>query len=278
MPKPFLDISMVGEPIPTRGKDEIRFNCPYCQDDKYHLYVNTKKNVYHCFKCGLAGKTNIAGSNMQEIHLLNRPHSNPTYSALKLPPAYKDFLTPTAMKFLLKRGVYDQDVKRHLIYCASPHSKYFGRLIFPYNPLANHCTYFVARAYTSLLYPKYLNPAGSKDVVFFGPGLPDDNHPQYWNYDEVVLVEGVFDMIKCNRHGPAGAILGKELKPSQARIIAATFRKVYVLMDQDTRMSFTSLKIKDLLKAHCEVEIMYLPKDKKDAGEMDPHDFEEMFT
>ena len=44
---------------------EIRFNCPFCveigkpPDSKYHLYVNPRKGVFHCFRCGKSGSLSI---------------------------------------------------------------------------------------------------------------------------------------------------------------------------------------------------------------------------
>jgi DNA primase len=163
------------------------------------------------------------------------------------------------------------------MYAASPYSKYFGRLILPYNPRAGFASYFVARSYTGLAFPKYLNPSGSKNLVFFGPQLPDPAYEQYWNPDELVLVEGPFDMIKASRHGPAGAILGKELKHSQARIIVAGFSRVYLLLDNDliTKDPMARTRMRDLLELHLDVKLLDCPK--KDPGEMEPRDFEELF-
>src|SRR6202008_3864914 len=46
--------------IPTNKKEEVRINCPICSDDtKYHMYVNTVKNVYHCHKCNSSGKLKL---------------------------------------------------------------------------------------------------------------------------------------------------------------------------------------------------------------------------
>src|SRR5689334_16668554 len=41
---------------PTADAMQIRVCCPECDDEKFHMYVHTGKNVYHCFKCGASGK------------------------------------------------------------------------------------------------------------------------------------------------------------------------------------------------------------------------------
>ncbi len=37
--------------------NEIRFPCPFCQggDSGFHLYINTEKNIFNCFRCGSRG-------------------------------------------------------------------------------------------------------------------------------------------------------------------------------------------------------------------------------
>ena len=50
-----IDYINDAEHIITRA-GEIKLNCPDCGDTKFHLYVNLAKEVYHCFKCNIAGK------------------------------------------------------------------------------------------------------------------------------------------------------------------------------------------------------------------------------
>lgn len=33
------------------GSDEIQARCPFCNDTKFHLYMNTRANVYYCQRC-----------------------------------------------------------------------------------------------------------------------------------------------------------------------------------------------------------------------------------
>lgn len=285
MKSPFLDVSQLGEPISTRDKDEIRFNCPYCGDESFHLYVNCKKGVYHCFKCEAAGRTNVRTMDLEIVRATTFSTGKaPTNQPIKLPHAHPDLITPVAMRYLVRRGVMEYDVARWKIYCAHPSSKYCGRLIIPYNPIRGFCSYFVARAYTSLPWPKYLNPQGSKDVLFCGPGLSsqsDAHFEQLWDLDTIVLVEGPFDCIKASRHGPAAALLGKDIKEVQRRILISAFTNVVLLLDTDSRLGtktfHSALRIKDLLKVYLNVEIKHCPKGFKDPGEMGPNEFKELF-
>ena len=37
------------------GAREIKALCPFCGDKHYHLYLNTQKNQWNCFRCGARG-------------------------------------------------------------------------------------------------------------------------------------------------------------------------------------------------------------------------------
>lgn len=39
----------------TSRPDEVRVCCPFCGDSKYHLYLNTDKQVFNCYRCGEKG-------------------------------------------------------------------------------------------------------------------------------------------------------------------------------------------------------------------------------
>jgi DNA primase len=276
---PFLDISQLGRHISTNKENEIRFNCVWCEDESFHLYVNTKKKVYHCFKCGAKGKTNVVTDQVEIIHLASaRTHElyQPP-DVLKLPKAYVDIITPAAARYLASRGIYESDVKWHKIYCAAPNTIYFGRLIIPNNVRQGFCSYFVARSYTKLGWPKYLNPSNPRTTLFLSPERAKDQEKweRYWNDDELMLVEGPFDYLKTARHGPTAALLGKELSYDIAKQIVSIFSTVYIMLDKGLMESIAAIKIYDLLKVHVNVHILNCPK--KDPGEMGPEDFRGLF-
>lgn len=277
---PFLDVSRLGVSIPTGHDDELRFICPYCDDEKYHLYINTKKKVFHCKKCGAKGKTNVASSQHNMIHLTQalKYERLSKVAPIKLPPAYKDILTPAAVKYLAQRDIYESDVERHSIYCAAPNSIYFGRLIIPNSAYQGYCNYFVARAYTKLRFPRYLNPINPKQSLFLSPEgysreRAAERWKQLWDQHELMLVEGPFDYLKASRHGPTAALLGKDLPYELARQIVTVFNRVYIMLDQGLSESIAALKLADILSPHVDVQILNCPK--KDPGECNEEDFKE---
>lgn len=271
--KAFLDISQVGIPISTRDKNELRFNCIFCDDSRYHLYVNTKKKLYHCFKCGISGRTNIGNDYINHTYFekLEQPEKRDIQSKLQLPPAVEGLLTKAALKYLVDRNIFESDVERHNIYAASYKSLYFGRVIIPCNAYAGYADYFTARAYTRLAFPKYINPESPKSKCFVSPEKHDIYWPQLWDSNHVMLVEGPFDYLKASRHGRCIALLGKELNKEVARYIISNFSMVYVMLDNGLKEKESALIIKDRLQIHVNIRILECPK--KDPGEMIPDDF-----
>lgn len=277
---PFLDYSQVSYPINTRDSKEIRINCVYCADESYHCYVNLSKKVFHCFRCGVGGKTNLDSEVARNLYL-KEASKNETLQQdgqIKLPEAVKtpSKLTVTAIKYLAGRGIFESDVERHGIYCAAPKSIYFGRLIIPTQRRGMFADYYVARAYTKLSFPKYLNPPGGKRTAFESPKEPDRYFPQYWPIHELMLVEGPIDMLKASRHGPTIALLGKELMTHIARYIVANYSKVRIMLDQGMKEHYAAIKIQDLLKIHVDTEV--IAPNKSDPGDMTENDFERLLT
>lgn len=280
---PFLDYTRLGKPISTSNKYEIRFNCPFCEDEGFHLYLNIKKKIWHCFKCNSSGKTNVVSTDLDIAHYtsVQKREVEVDIVPIKLPKPYRDpdtgdYLTSTAKKYLASRGLYESDVQRHTIYCAAPISLYFGRIIIASNPYKGYCNYFVARAYTKLKWPKYLNPSGTKELLFLSPDKPSDKWEQYWGEDELMLVEGPFDYLKASRHGPTACLLGKELKYNISKQIVSLFNKVYIMLDQGITEGIAAIKIAKILGPHVDVEVLECPR--KDPGEMSPEDFEDLFN
>lgn len=272
----FLDCSRLGPPLTTTDTNEVRYNCVFCDDEGYHCYVNLRKRVFHCFKCGQKGKTNLVSKEIELTHYVSllKKERPKQINPFKLPSAYTDIITPAAQRYLLERGIKESDVERHRIYCAAPNTMYFGRIIIPNNPFRGYCNYFVARAYTNIRFPKYLNPLGDRNSLFLSPSEHSQYYEQHWGSDTLMLVEGPFDYLKASRHGPTAALLGKQLSNAFAREIVTEFSHVYVMLDQGLAEDIAALKIAEMLRPHINVDVLQCPK--KDPGEMSPEDFADL--
>lgn len=273
----FLDSSRIGNFITTKKKDEIRIDCLFCNDEKYHLYINLSKQLFHCFRCGAKGRTNVTKDLISRFLTTKLIKESPVESdiPLKLPESCKEILTATARNYLAKRKIKESDVARHKIYSASPYSIYCGRVIIPSEPFHGFCNFFVSRSYVRYIVPKYLNPPGRKYKPFISPAMYDELHNQLWDQTTLCLVEGPFDFLKTSRHGPCMALLGKNLSEEHRRFIISAYSKVYIMLDKGIKENIAAIKIKDRLHNFVDVKIIDCPK--KDPGEMNPEDFEELF-
>lgn len=272
--KPFLSITQLGIPINTKDPNELRFNCIYCDDQSYHLYVHIKKRVFHCFKCGTSGRTNMDGPAVDSLLYPLKKDKALESTAIRLPPKHKDTITPAAEKYLLSRGIYESDCATHKIYCAAAGSIYFGRIIIPYNPQQGWADYWVGRSYTRIGFPKYVNPKAGNKRLF--SNTHSTRWRDLWGAHELCIVEGPFDFLKASRHGPTLALLGQSLSNQIAREIITRYSKAYILLDTGTKEMVSSMKIAMKLRPHIEVQILKCPK--KDPGEMIDSDFEELFN
>lgn len=274
----YLDSSRLGNSLTVRNnRYEFRFNCPFCSDESYHLYVNIQKQQFFCHRCNQKGKTNVTP---QFLNIVVASYKEKEIAQedlpLKLPSSCPEIITPAARNYLFKRGILESDVYRHKIFAASAKSIYFGRIIIPCNPFMGFSDYFVARCYNGFLFPKYLNPPGGKHKQFISPVEPDKCYSQYWNDDTVLLVEGPFDYLKASRHGRTICLLGKNLSRNLARDIVTKFSNVYIMLDKGTQETVSAILISDTLRSIVDdVKIFECPK--KDPGEMNPEDFKELF-
>ncbi len=79
------------------GNTEVKAQCPFCGDSKYHISLNTQTNMWICFRCGAHGNAvslyaNVCGiSNGEAVKMLKQ--ENPTRYERKT-EAVKQFVKP----------------------------------------------------------------------------------------------------------------------------------------------------------------------------------------
>jgi DNA primase len=64
--------------IRSRQGNEIRCDCPFCDDKKGHLYVNVAKHVWHCVRCGVGGRISHEVLKENKYQRLWHPFDNKT--------------------------------------------------------------------------------------------------------------------------------------------------------------------------------------------------------
>jgi hypothetical protein len=216
------------------------YNCPNCaaekgvaKDDKYNLCVNYIGGYCHCWRCQWSGKLSrlvrtFGGDNLlhdyyNEIQTIKNAKEfqfrkfgeivNDTLvdieNIVELPKDYKvidasEPLCNSAYEYLQGRGITDDLIDRYKIGYVNHYGdyKFRDRVIIPSYDSFGDLNYWVGRDYTGTNKYRYANPQIPKTKFIFNEGLVD------W-YDDITLVEGVFDHIAVPNSIP---LLGKMLK------------------------------------------------------------------
>jgi len=280
----------IGHPI-IKG-DQIRFNSPFCEDNKHHLYCNIKKfwkGVYNCFKSN--NKGTVVGLVMKvencsydkALHILGikqtkffekfeiEPEGVDTdllnqeeFITLKIP----EYIAPLEESPLWLKNKAKEYLSQRLI---NPSMFYIGidgrmknRVVIPYKDRMGNWIYYNGRALfeNKLRYlgpPKEEHDIGKADVIFF---------PKWFDKNQKIYVcEGEFDCISiCNEDTIACAIGGKFVSVKQASILAN--KKICLAFDNDEAGKTAIETSAKLLKSFgCQVTFVHPPQDIKDWNE-----------
>jgi len=230
------------------NEEEHQFHCPKCNHHKLKLSVNIDKGVFKCWICEYSGTKisplirRFAPSYYADWRLLEGEVDLDKYDTIfaeqeELPPQVIDlpenFQTLTgkktrvkrkALNYLYSRGFTDTDILAWKIgFC--DFGEYQDRVIVPSFDVQGNLNFFIARSYTDD-WMKYKNPKVSKDIIFNGLNVD-------WDSD-IVLVEGVFDAMKCRNAIP---LLGSTLRENSILFQKICERKpnVYLALDDDVK-------------------------------------------
>ena len=230
------------------NEEEHQFHCPKCNHHKLKLSVNIDKGVFKCWICDYSGTKisplirRFAPSYYADWRLLEGEIDLDKYDTIfadevELPPQIIDlpenFQTLTGKKtrlkqkplnYLYSRGFTDTDILNWKIgFC--DFGEYQDRVIVPSFDSEGNVSFFIARSYTDD-WMKYRNPKVSKDIIFNDLNVDWDN--------DVILVEGVFDAMKCKNAIP---LLGSTLRENSLLFQKICERKpnVYLALDEDAK-------------------------------------------
>ena len=230
------------------NEEEHQFHCPKCNHHKLKLSVNIDKGVFKCWICDYSGTKisplirRFAPSYYADWRLLEGEIDLDKYDTIfadevEAPPQIIDlpenFQTLTGKKtrlkqkplnYLYSRGFTDTDILNWKIgFCNF--GEYQDRVIVPSFDSQGNVSFFIARSYTDD-WMKYRNPKVSKDIIFNDLNIDWDN--------DVILVEGVFDAMKCKNAIP---LLGSTLRENSLLFQKICEKKpnVYLALDEDAK-------------------------------------------
>ena len=212
------------------------------------MSINIEKDVFKCWICDYSG-TKISqllrnhASNfysewkqingevdLSKYDLIFSETHEPEPQTVDLPDSFKTLtgvktsLKQKPLNYLYSRGLTDFDILFWKIgFC--DFGEYQGRIIVPSFDSGGNLNYFIARTYIDD-WCKYKNPPASKNVIFNDLNID-------WE-DDVLLVEGIFDAIRCRNAIP---LLGSTLKESSKLFQKICCKKpnIYMAMDLDAQ-------------------------------------------
>lgn len=272
--------------------DQIRFNSPFCEDTKYHLYCNIKKfwkGLYNCFKSNNKGTITslvmkIENCDYNQALFILGIKQNKFFEKFEIEPEGSDidiilqeeFVTLQIPEnivpineapFWLKTKAKDYLTSRcinHDIFYIGTEGRMKNRIIIPYKNKKNDWIYYNGRALfdNKLRYlgpPREEHDVGKADVIFF---------PKWFETNQKIHVcEGEFDCLSiCSNDILGCAIGGKFVSIKQASILSN--KKICLAFDND-EAGITSIEnsAKVLKSFGCQVTFVHPPKDIKDWNE-----------
>lgn len=297
-----LNISVVC-PICAETKDNLQ---------KRKLVIRTDDFLTHCWVCGYRS-TNLSNllatyhpfflqeykkkfkikdrakricvfSDMLLQLADNRPVEQTITPSLTLPEGYvmlapnlksSDRLIQQAWSYLKKRGLTEGDLWRWKIGLTSVKPTHGGKLDFRFRVIVpsfdanGKLNFFSARTFLpNWKGAPYSNPPMKREELVFNELNID------WT-KELTLVEGVFDLMKCNDN--ATCVLGSSFDPSYKLFQEIVSHQTPVLLAFDPDAKNKALKAaKSLLEYGNSVRFLELPLGIKDVGELEKGQFTEI--
>lgn len=232
-----------GKGFVSHHESDLTIRCPSCRDSrttKQKLSVKLDNGWYHCWVCGTSGKNILylfrkyAPDFLSRIEPLypnskiSRNSDEPTpLPVVSLPDDIRlvaeHHVKPddrAVFDYLVSRGLTTLDMYRWRI-CVSDDFKFRRKAIIPSYDDDGVLNYYTARCIDESKF-KYRNAATKKSDVIFNEVDVDWKKP-------VLLVEGVFDAMKCPENTipalgcslPTTGALYKSLKKNKCTVVVA---------------------------------------------------------
>jgi len=258
----------------ARDGVNYQLSCPFCKGKK-KLHVRLDDFRYHCWVCDAKGRNVwklVSKIRPDLVSISNLPKSSTNFipedqvkeEKVVLPerlvPVFRKSRDPDILsvkKYLGKRGVSLEKMMRWRIMSATS-GKYRRHALIPSFDKEGEINYFVARSIDEGSF-RYRNAKARKSDVIFNEVDVDFSKP-------VVLVEGVFDAIKCPEN--TVPILGSSMVKNSLLYKRLVRNQTDVIISLDPDMPEKAYKISDILiKAGCEVSVCFAPEGK-DMGDL----------
>lgn len=289
-----------GEGRPSNGGLNLSVLCPVCVSKKppgyakKKLVIRTDNFVSHCWVCGSKSKnlvpllkkwypshlpeyikTFLQGEQLTDIE---DGDVAPEVAVVALPTGFRllalsdeNECSNSLRRYLGRRGIYsERDFWYWKLGFTNDDDDLIDRVIIPSFDSEGTLNYWTARATQKGQVPKYINPAVDRTSIIFNEINLDWKKP-------LTLVEGPFDLLKCNEN--ATCLLGSNFDPEYLlfRKIVEHGTPVVLAMDEDAKHK--ALRIaKQLSEYDVPVTFLWVPVEKGDVGAMTKEEFRLLYA
>ena len=236
-----------------RRGEEYQCYCPNTNERTPSMFINPKKDVYHCFSCGESGKASI----LLQTHTLS---NSPCVIKSDFTPVQVVGEESEGYQYMLGRGFQPEILETFGVVSTDQYV-----LI----PVRNRVGDTVGLIYRNWMEgkPKYIYTEGFKvSRRLFGTCdfMPRDD-------DVVLITEGALDVMWLHQHGFRNvvAIFGTSLSDEQAVLLRRLGEKVCICFDNDEAgKKGVQNALKVLMKLGMQTTVLQLPDGVKDLKQL----------
>jgi hypothetical protein len=227
----------------------------FCTPDQIHEYIEKYLPAQGRKKLS---NLDVASDSIEQV--IDFPED---FRLLALEKDSRDPDTRSAIKYLRKRGLTDKELWFYK-FGVSNESKFRRRVIMPSFDRDGYINFYTSRGIDQKVFPKYVVPSSDKTAIIFNECNID------WN-EEITIVEGPFDLVKCNQN--ATCLQGSGLTEDYILFWKIVQNKTPVLLALDKDAQRKSHKFAKLLSEYgVQVRILDLGN-FEDVGEMSNEEF-----
>jgi len=209
------------------GRELIVRDCPFCQDQKNHFYLNIETGVFDCKKCGEKGNLNSLKKSQGDSKAggLRSLGSEKKYQPpdTNLAEKYYKGISERALAYWQSRGISSETIDRFLLGSVSQNKKeYITIPHFREGKLIN-----IKKRSIPPAEKDFRRMPGSETILFNVDCLQD--------FDEVILCEGEMDTLTLLQEGfenVVGLTAGAMSFPPQFYECLKGKKKVFICMDE----------------------------------------------
>jgi len=273
-------VNFIEKGIAARESDEpneIIVCCPFCHkrgkespDTQYHLGLNTKKNVAHCYRCDwkcganavqvlLGVSYQISNLDLAEEKVKTKPIWPKDFEPLR---TFGDYWMRKAYSLVQSRGVTPEQIdKFNPGLCLMGAFRY--RVVFPLYDSKNKLEGFSGRTIIKDKQPKWYHSKGLEGSLFLA---------QYHKRDSIVVTEGIWDALAVHRGlkrvADSAALLGHNLSDAKLEHLRE-YKKIVFWLDPDAAGLEGVIDTAEDLLYDTDVHIISYPKEPGECNDIE---------